>query len=273
MPSLPEPYSAEKNSSNSRDRIDLSRLFLAKRSIILRKPNVCHAAQRFSALTKALLLLPSKNSIMFVHWQTRFRSDGHEYEFCAAMNQSPLLTEALRLYRAGQSDHSRRILHDLLKSDPHLMHALLWLARVSSDDREAIAAAELALSLQPDNEIAQRAVAALRCRNLDPSASESKLEVMRLTGMTLSQARAVTWPFRGLNRPLGVLADEGKLTLKDLAYAVEAAREQPLKQAARTLLLNAPWGIGSKRPRHRSPSWKALTIPPTASGAHWRLVP
>ena len=149
------------------------------------------------------------------------------------MNPSPLLTEAIRLHKIGQRDNSRRVLCDLLKADPNLMHALLWLARVSTNDREARAAAELALSLDPKNEIAQRAVAAVCGRPPNPSTSEPKVEVMRLTGMTLTQAWAVSWPFRGLNRPMGVVTDEGKVTLKDLAYAVEVAREEQLKQAAR----------------------------------------
>ncbi len=57
------------------------------------------------------------------------------------------------------------------------------------------------------------------------------------TGMTLEEAGRVLWPFKGLNLPMGVALAEGKIGLRDLAWAVEEARDEGLRTAARTLLL------------------------------------
>ena len=66
------------------------------------------------------------------------------------------IAEAIQLHKDGQLDQSRQLLRNYLLRDPANVDALLWLAKVSPDEREALAAAELALALEPDNEIAQR---------------------------------------------------------------------------------------------------------------------
>jgi hypothetical protein len=151
--------------------------------------------------------------------------------------QSTVIAEAIRLFKAGQAEESRRVLRDFLCAQPDNFEALLWFARVSPDPREAVIAAELALALQPGNEMAQRAIAAVYGLPDRARVPQPEVDVARLTGMTLAQARAVVWPFKGLRRPIGVLLDEGLIGLNDLGYAVEKAFDEPVRQAARSLLL------------------------------------
>ena len=110
-------------------------------------------------------------------------------------NQPAEIIEAIRLHKAGQLEQSREILHHFLLRDPANVNALLWLAKVTNDLREAIAAAELALALDPENEIAKRAVAAVRTRAQDSAESAPPIDILRVTGMTYAQARALNWPF------------------------------------------------------------------------------
>lgn len=148
------------------------------------------------------------------------------------------LEEAIQLHKAGKDAQSRELLQKFLLEYPKNLEALLWLARVSPDSQEALYAAELAYCLSPGNEIAQRAITAVHQRVSSETAVQPRLELLKLTGMTPSQARAVNWPFRkGLNRPIGVLLDEGVIKPNDLAYAVEKAYDENVRRAARTLLL------------------------------------
>jgi Holliday junction resolvase-like predicted endonuclease len=157
-------------------------------------------------------------------------------------NYPPQVTEAIRLHREGQHQASRDCLCRFLLQQPAHIDALLWLARVTPDPQEALAAAELALKLDPQNDVAQRAVIAVRERAAQspkrPLEKESLSATVALsTGMTLAQARAVRWPFRNINRPIGESLDDGTLTLRDLAFAVENAWDIWVRDAARTLLL------------------------------------
>jgi hypothetical protein len=57
------------------------------------------------------------------------------------------------------------------------------------------------------------------------------------TNITVKEARSTLWPFRGYrNQPMGKLSDTRKLSLKDLAYAVENAWDRRVRQAAIVLL-------------------------------------
>jgi hypothetical protein len=152
------------------------------------------------------------------------------------------VTEAIQLYRAGRQQESRDRLRDFLLQQPGHVQALLWLARVTPDSQEAVAAAELALKLDPGNEVAQRAVVVVRERAGEPPGqapeqAELSAAVTLSTGMTLTQARAVMWPFRDVNRPIGEALDDGTITLGDLGWALEKARDTRIRDAARTILL------------------------------------
>lgn len=157
------------------------------------------------------------------------------------MSSRPEVSEAIRFYRANQPEQSRQILRDFLLRDPANIDALLWLAKVTRDPREAAAAAELALALEPQNEIAKRAVAAVQTQPLASTEPAPPVDILRLTGMTLSQARGVLWPFQWpeecYKRPIGVLLDEGRISMKNLGYAAESAFDSHVRQAARTMLL------------------------------------
>ena len=60
-------------------------------------------------------------------------------------------------------------------------------------------------------------------------------------GITLEQARSTIWPFQSLRgQSMGELVDTRQLTLKDLGYAVENAREDHLRRAAAVLMAVRP---------------------------------
>lgn len=132
-------------------------------------------------------------------------------------------------------------------------HALTWLARVSSDTNEALTAAELALCLDPGDEVAQRAIAAVGGRSngtLDrrPERHELSTKISLITGMTLAQARTTDWPFENIHRPIGELLDSNRKTLKDLAWAYTIANKPELREATRTILLTHLLGPETEHP-------------------------
>lgn len=164
------------------------------------------------------------------------------------MSQPVEITKAIQLYKQNQLAESRQILREYLSSQPGNVEALLWLAKVTSDSREAIAAAELALALEPENEIAKRAVLKVHAQNDATHESTAPLDISRLTGMTLSQAREVIWPFNDLHRPIGVLMDEGIKSIRDMAWAAAEVRDPRLKEACRTIVLAQLVGESSAEP-------------------------
>jgi hypothetical protein len=118
--------------------------------------------------------------------------------------------------------------------------ALLWLAKLTPEPLEALSAAELAFRLDPTDEVAQRAILAARERigAIAPKArtrDELSAAVVLTTGMTLREARAVIWPFRDINQPIGDALDAGLITLRDLGWALEH-RQGRILTAARTIL-------------------------------------
>jgi hypothetical protein len=66
--------------------------------------------------------------------------------------------------------------------------------------------------------------------------------------MTLAQAQAVKWPFRGINRPIGEALDDGTIALRDLGWAVEEARDTRIRDAAKTVLLTHLVGAEPEEP-------------------------
>ncbi|GAP17536.1 nuclease-related domain-containing protein [Levilinea saccharolytica] len=149
----------------------------------------------------------------------------------------PEILEAIRLQKEGQTEASRQLILSYLHEKEDMIDALLWLARASDQPREAIAAAELAFIIAPDNEIAQRAVTSVAQKFAGKDLRAPQFELLRLTGMTEAQARSVYWPFKKLNAPIGVLLDEKKITMQDLIWAADNVQDGLIKQAARTILL------------------------------------
>jgi hypothetical protein len=168
-------------------------------------------------------------------------------------SRPPAIREAIQLHHAGKQHESRDCLRSFLLQQPGHIDALLWLAKVSPDPQEAVAAAELALKLDPANEVAQRAVIAVRKQAVEapqqPAEQAELLATVALsTGMTLGQARAVNWSPRNINRPIGEALDEKIITLRDLAWAIEGAFDARIRDAARTILITHLVGAESKEP-------------------------
>ncbi|HEU4321720.1 MAG TPA: nuclease-related domain-containing protein [Roseiflexaceae bacterium] len=159
---------------------------------------------------------------------------------------------------ARRDDHAAS--RELLRQYLTRQHALTWLARVSADPEEARAAAQLALHLNPDDEIAQRALASVG-QPVEPGAAGDRVPevlppaeepasaeagasaevptapITLVTGLTLAEARATIWPFDGRNRSIGELLDSRTKPLKDLAWAYGASTSAQVRAACRTILL------------------------------------
>ena len=71
-----------------------------------------------------------------------------------------------------------------------------------------------------------------------PQAAPAKTKKPFRVGIGLEEARSILWPFGPLRgQPMGVLSETRRLSLKDLAYAVENAWDQRVQQAAVVLML------------------------------------
>jgi hypothetical protein len=156
----------------------------------------------------------------------------------AILTADQLLERAIELRRKDQLAESYRYLRAYLLRD----HVLLRLARMSTQLDEARSAAQLALSLEPSADLAQRVRLDVERRFAhaagQPPGQEHWPTIIALTtGLTLAQARAVNWPFNGINRPIGEILDDGTRTLKDMLWACDNARDTRVRDAARTILL------------------------------------
>jgi hypothetical protein len=155
-------------------------------------------------------------------------------------NAEPNADELLEYARDARQRNDEQASLGFLRTYLQRGRVLLWLAKLSSDPQEALAAAELAFRLDPADEVAQRAIRAAReqVAALPPEArtgDELSVAVMLTTGMTLREARAVIWPFRNINVPIGDALDAGRIGLRDLAWAVERIQGR-VQTAARTIL-------------------------------------
>jgi len=168
----------------------------------------------------------------------------------------PEIQEAIQLYHDGKFQESRDRLRNFLTQQPANIDALLWLAKVSPDPQEAVHAAQLALKLEPANEVAQRAVMAVKQASKQTDQAELLTAIGTSTGMTLAQARSVNWLFRGINRPIGEVLDDGTITLRDLWWALENAYDARIRDAVRTILLSHLVGAEPKEP---PPPLKVIT--------------
>ena len=169
-----------------------------------------------------------------------FEAGHHTPPADTARAETPL-SRAIGLYNAGKHRECQAQLRGLLLQDPDVWKALLWLAKSSNDGQERLAAAELACKLTPGKETAQRAVRTVRQETgerLGPitEAAQLRAAISLYTGMTLTEARAVLWPFRDVWRPMGDLLNDNRIGVRDLAWATEHAYNARVKAAARTLL-------------------------------------
>ncbi|HEX8682147.1 MAG TPA: nuclease-related domain-containing protein [Ardenticatenaceae bacterium] len=169
-----------------------------------------------------------------------FEAGHHTARTDTAPAETPL-SRAIGFYNAGKRRECQAQLRGLLLQDPDVWKALLWLAKSSNDGQERLAAAELACKLTPGKETAQRAVRTVRQETgerLGPitEAAQLRAAINLYTGMTLTEARAVLWPFRDVWRPMGDLLNDNRIGVRDLAWATEYARNARVKAAARTLL-------------------------------------
>jgi tetratricopeptide (TPR) repeat protein len=60
-------------------------------------------------------------------------------------------------------------------------------------------------------------------------------KALRDCELSVTEAQAVTWPFKDLDQPMGILLENHTLNLHDLAYAVAEAYEDQVREAAAVL--------------------------------------
>lgn len=156
-------------------------------------------------------------------------------------DQSTLFTQATQLAKSGQKTEALTLLRRLLIQDPTHVPTLMYLAWLTPDVHEGIAALEKVTAISSEPSVIARAQQGLIELRAKAAASivEPTVPADNVTSSTVSepqppeplsapdplaQACAVIWPFRKLNRPLGALLDEGKITAKDLLWASTCAR-------------------------------------------------
>jgi hypothetical protein len=149
-----------------------------------------------------------------------------------------LLAEAIQRREEGDKEAGLTALRAYLTYE----HALLRLARLTDIADEARVATRLALQLASGDTLVQRVAQDVGTRFPEPDSGASPIDwsahLTAITGMTLGQARAVRWPFRGINQPIGDAFDEGKITAKDLIWAAENVTQKRVRAAAHTVLLS-----------------------------------
>jgi hypothetical protein len=120
-----------------------------------------------------------------------------------------------------------RPLGKLLEEGYLTKERLEWAAQWAYNAKLQQAAKVLLDTRKPKEQVSEK-------QNALNTSAQSPLEI----GMRIDQARATRWPFsphKGL--PMGELVESQQLTLKDLAYAIENAYDEKVRQAAITLAL------------------------------------
>lgn len=153
------------------------------------------------------------------------------------MADESTLRKIIHLYKQGKRQEGIDQLKNVLREDG-TVSSLLWFAKMTDKATEALAAIDTALALEPDNEIARRARIAIQQQIASQAGEMPKVDVTQLTGMTLAEAQAVIWPFRGERKPVAVLLEKGEVTERDLVWAVQNAYDPRIQQAAKTILLS-----------------------------------
>jgi len=124
--------------------------------------------------------------------------------------------------------NNHRPLGELLDEGYLNEHRLAWAAEKAYNPRLKEAAAILLAWVR-------REATPPRPPSDPPTPAESWPEIQ--AGLTVEQARATRWPFKSFkNRPMGDLVDTRQVGLKDLAYAIENAWDQRVRQAAIVLM-------------------------------------
>ncbi len=84
------------------------------------------------------------------------------------------LRQAISAIKAGDKEVSKRLLAEILESDPQNENAWLWMSGVADTDEQCRQCLERVLAINPDNEIAQRGITRLQHKQTaQPSATVS----------------------------------------------------------------------------------------------------
>ncbi|RKY24359.1 MAG: hypothetical protein DRP83_07820, partial [Planctomycetota bacterium] len=80
------------------------------------------------------------------------------------MSEQRLLQQATAAARAGRKAEARQLLDQILQANPYNEQAWLWMSGVVETDTERVGCLQQALTLNPDNAAARKALARLQSR-------------------------------------------------------------------------------------------------------------
>jgi hypothetical protein len=164
------------------------------------------------------------------------------------------ILKTVRNVRRGDRQTILAAMRKTLKRNPNNLRALLILAGLTLNEKEAVAALDRALQLDPDNEIAHRSLVELRAGRQPQAQDRQSPQPFSLPNPFVDEtagrppkpyrdgthmvalAKSVTWPFKDLNRPVGKLLASGQVTWRDLSWASRRAYDPIVKWAAAVCL-------------------------------------
>lgn len=152
--------------------------------------------------------------------------------------------------REGDKQTALTALRKILKQNPDDIRALLTVASLTHNEKEAIAALKRVLQLDPNNKTARQGLAARRAQkplrrppreedepHASPRPTTEAAEQAPIAGANIvALAESVTWPFKDLNRPVGELLESKQVTARDLGWASWNAYDPIVKWAAAVCL-------------------------------------
>ena len=77
-----------------------------------------------------------------------------------------VLAEGIAALKAGDKARARVLFAQILKHDPQNEQAWLWLSGVTEDNQRRLACLEKVLEINPNNQHAQRGIAALKQQDI-----------------------------------------------------------------------------------------------------------
>jgi hypothetical protein len=159
------------------------------------------------------------------------------------MPQTTPVSEAIRLFRSGEKQAALARLHEILRANPQNMYALLWLAGLTPDLDEGIAALNKVLELEPQHQAAQRGLADLRARR---AALQTQTTAAAVLPRQPSQLNVVVQgqPTLMLDAPAAASEPEPEPGCEITIFTCGAAQKDKRLAAARRVSRTARWGVG-----------------------------
>jgi len=103
---------------------------------------------------------------------------------------SNILQEAITAIKSGDKETGKKLLTDILRSDPRNEYAWLWMTQVVNTDDERIKCLQNALKINPNNENAKRGLADLQQKQTLPRSTPTPVQQLRPEQKPLPQRKS-----------------------------------------------------------------------------------